>query len=314
LHLIAESSELGAPEWKTAMELASIDNPPARPAPHPICLLIPSADEDELQDLTDDIRAHGLIDPIVLFEGMILDGRNRATACERAGVAPRYAQFRGGREDALILVISHNLKRRHLTKQAIAEALVGAEDFNLHYALAGPAAAAEAAAADGPEPHFVIKITEPKTASSRKLAQAAGGVVSHAMIAATRKVKEKGEPELHEAVKRGRIGVQDAAKVADLLPEQQKAIALSPKPRKAAAEAAEAEKIAASSPGGGEPRSAGGRHASLRKAWEGAKALRDLWQTADDRTKEWFIDAILFESDDPGETGRARSSGEALSG
>ena len=296
------------------MELASIDNPPARPAPHPICLLIPSADEDELQDLTDDIRAHGLIDPIVLFEGMILDGRNRATACERAGVAPRYAQFRGGREDALILVISHNLKRRHLTKQAIADALVGAEDFNLHYTLAGPAVEKEAAAADGPETQSVIKITEPKTASSRKLAQAAGRVVSHVMIAATRKVKEKGEPELQEAVKRGRIGVQDAAKVADLLPEQQKAIALSPKPRKAAAEAAEAEKIAASRPGGGEPRSAGDRHASLRKAWEGAKALRDLWQTADDRTKEWFIDAILFESDEPGETGRARSSGEALSG
>jgi ParB-like chromosome segregation protein Spo0J len=296
------------------MELASIDNPRARPGPHPICLLIPSADEDELQDLTDDIRAHGLVDPIVLFEGMILDGRNRATACERAGVAPRYAQFRGGREDALVLVISHNLKRRHLTKQAIADALVGAEDFNLHYTLAEPVVEKEAAAADGPETQSVIKITEPKTASSRKLAQAAGRVVSHVMIAATRKVKEKGEPELQEAVKRGRIGVQDAAKVADLLPEQQKAIALSPKPRKAAAEAAEAEKIAASRAGGGEPRSAGDRHGSLRNAWEGAKALRDLWQTADDKTKEWFIDAILFESDEPGETGRAQSSREALSG
>ena len=29
---------------------------------------MPSADEDELQSLTDDIRAHGLLDPIVLFE------------------------------------------------------------------------------------------------------------------------------------------------------------------------------------------------------------------------------------------------------
>jgi ParB-like chromosome segregation protein Spo0J len=298
------------------MELTPIDNPPARPCPHPICLLIPSADEDELQDLTDDVRAHGLIDPIVLFEGMILDGRNRSAACERAGVEPRYAQFRGGREDALILVISHNLKRRHLTKQAIADALVAAEDFNLHYTLTEPAVEKEAAAAadEGPETQSVIKITEPKTASSRKLAQAAGRVVSHVMIAATRKVKEKGEPELQEAVKRGRIGVQDAAKVADLLPEQQKAIALSPKPRRAAAEAAEAEKITASPAGGGEPRSVGDRHAALHKAWEGAKALRGLWQTADDRTKEWFIDAILFESDEPGETGRARSSGEALSG
>src|SRR5271169_2537615 len=139
------------------MELASINNPPARPAPHPICLLIPSADEDELQDLTADIRAHGLIDPIVLFEGMILDGRNRATACERAGIAPRYVHFGGGREDALILVVSHNLKRRHLTKQAIADALVAAEDFNLHYMLAEPAAAEEAAD-DGPEAQSVIKI------------------------------------------------------------------------------------------------------------------------------------------------------------
>jgi ParB-like chromosome segregation protein Spo0J len=172
------------------MKLTPVDDPPAPPRPHPICLVIPPADEDELQDLTDDIRAHGLIDPIVLFEGMILDGRNRAAACRRAGVAPRYVQFGGGREDALILVISHNLKRRHLTKQGVADALVAAEDFNLHYRLAG--LVVDEKAAEPPEAGPVIKITEPKTASSRKLAQVIGGLVSHAMIAATRKVKEKG--------------------------------------------------------------------------------------------------------------------------
>jgi ParB-like chromosome segregation protein Spo0J len=298
LHLVSESPELGALEQQDSKELTVIDNPPARPAPHPICLLIPSADDDQLQDLTDDIRAHGLIDPIVLFEGMILDGRTRAAACERAGIGARYVQFEGGREDALILVISHNLKRRHLTKQAIADALVAAEDFNLQYVLAEPAAAAKAA--EGREAQSVIKITEPKTASSRKLAQAAGGVVSHVMIAATRKVKETGEPELQEAVKRGRIGVQDAAKVADLLPEQQKAIAESPKPRRAAAEAAEAAKNAASR-AGAEPKSERDRHAALRKAWEAAKALRGIWDTADDRTKEWFIGSVLFDSDEAGE-------------
>jgi ParB-like chromosome segregation protein Spo0J len=278
------------------MELTPIDNSPARPAPHPICLLIPSADEYELQDLSDDIRAHGLIDPIVLFEGMILDGRNRSVACERAGVAPRYVQFGGGREDALILVISHNLKRRHLNKQSIADALVAAEDFNLHYTLAEPAASLSDAESRGAQ--SVIKITEPKTASSRKLAQAAGRVVSHAMIAATRKVKERGEPELQEAVKRGRIGVQDAAKAADLPPEIQKAIGVSPKPRRAAAEAAEVAKNAASGAGGAEPKSEGDRHAALRKAWDGAKALRGLWKTADGRTKEWFVGAVLFESEE----------------
>ena len=289
------------------MKLTPIDNPSERPSPHPICLLIPPADEYELQDLADDIRAHGLIDPIVLFEGMILDGRNRAAACERAGVEPRYVQFGGGREDALILVVSHNLKRRHLTKQAIADALVAAEDFNLHYTLAGPAAdmAGAAEAADTPEAKSVIKITEPKTASSRKLAQAIGGLVSHVMIAATRKVKQKGEPELQEAVKRGRIGVQDAAKAADLPPAQQKAIAASPKPRRAAAEAAEAAKNAPRAGGV----KAGGRdpHAAMRKAWEGAKALRSLWETADDRTREWFVGAVLFESGEAAEAGQAGS-------
>ena len=291
------------------MKLTPIDNPPARPNPHPICLLIPSADEYELQDLTEDIRAHGLIDPIVLFEGMILDGRNRAAACERADVAPRYAQFAGCREDALIWVVSHNIKRRHLTKQAIADALVAAEDFNLHYTLE-PAPKIEAAeeAADARGAKSVIKITEPKTASSRKLAEAAGGVVSHVMIAATRKVKEKGEPELQEAVKRGRIGVQDAAKVADLSPEQQKAIAASPKPRRAATEAAEAAKSAAARDADAEARSVGDRYAALRKAWEGAKALRGLWETADNRTKERFVGAVLFEFDEAAEADRAKWS------
>ena len=261
------------------MELAPIENPSTRPAPHPICLLVPSADEDELQDLTDDIRAHGLIDPIVLFEGMILDGRNRAAACERAGVAPRYVHFGGGREDALILVISHNLKRRHLTKQAIADTLVEAEDFNLHYELGEPAT----------HPDIKMSAQTTKTASSRELAKAAGGAVSREMINATRKVKEKAEPELREAVRRGRIGVQDAARVADLPPDQQKAIAASPKPRRAANVAIEAATAVRSASGEEDPRVA------LRKAWEKATVLRRLWKAADNGTRDWFMEAVWFD-------------------
>ncbi|MBV9286400.1 MAG: hypothetical protein JO288_01015 [Hyphomicrobiales bacterium] len=132
------------------------------------------------------------------------------------------------------------------------------------------------------------------------MARAAGGVVSHVMIAAARKVKEKSEPELQEAVRRGRIGVQDAAKAADLPPERQRAIALSPKPRKAAADAAEAAKFASSHVSGAEPGGGGDRQEALRKAWEGAKALRGLWETADGRTREWFVGAVLFETDEAG--------------
>jgi hypothetical protein len=132
---------------------------------------------------------------------------------------------------------------------------------------------------------------KPKTVSSRELARAAGGAVSREMINATRKVKERAEPELREAVKKGRIGVQDAAKAADLPPEQQKAIAASPKPRRAAKAATEAAQnaTARSASGDGDPR------AALRKAWEKATALRRLWEAADNRTREWFMGAVWFD-------------------
>ena len=263
------------------MNLTPSYHPPEPPDPHPICLLVPSADEDELQNLTDDIRAHGLLDPIVLFENRILDGRNRAIACEIAGIAPRYVEFEGAREEALMFVVSHNLKRRHLTKQAISDTLVEAEDFNLHYELGEPAAQSD----------IKMSVQKPRTASSRELAKAAGGAVSREMINATRKVKEKAEPELQAAVKKGRIGVQDAAKAADLPPEQQRAIAASPKPRRAAREAAEAAKNP--TPGGqGDPR------AALGKAWKKATALRRLWEAADNRTREWFMGVVWSNLDE----------------
>jgi hypothetical protein len=220
----------------------------------------------------------------VLFEKRILDGRNRAAACASAGVTPRYVEFEGTREEALMFVVSHNLKRRHLTKQAIADTLVEAEDFNLHYELGEPAT----------RPDIKMSAQKPKTASSRELAKAAGGAVSREMINATRKVKEKAIPELREAVKKGRIGVQDAAKAADLPPERQKAIAASPKPRRAAQVAIEAadNATARSSSDEGDPR------AALGKAWEKAIALRRLWGAADNTTREWFMGVVWLDVND----------------
>jgi len=248
-----------------------------------------------LQNLTEDIRAHGLHDPIVLFERRILDGRSRAIACESAGVVPRYVEFHGTREEALMFVVSHNLMRRHLTKQAIADTFVEAEDFNLHYEL------------DEPTRPSDIKMSAPKprTASSRELAKAAGGAVSREMINATRKVKEKAEPELQEAGKKGRIGVQDAAKAADLPAEQQKAIAASPKPRRAAQLAIEIAKNATTPAANCES----DYRTALRKAWEKATTLRRLWEDADDGTREWFMDVVRLDLNEANHGTRRASVG-----
>ena len=108
------------------------------------------------------------------------------------------------------------------------------------------------------------------------------------------------------AVKKGRIGVQDAAKAADLPREQQRAVAASPKPRRAANEAIEAAKNATATSASGEqdPR------AALRKAWEKATALRRLWEAADSGTREWFMGAVWSDLSDADP--RRRSAIESL--
>jgi hypothetical protein len=85
---------------------------------HPLAAIFPMLPDDELQDLADDIKAHGLIQPIAIceYEGedTILDGRNRYAACKIAGVEPRFERISGG--DIRPVVAAANLKRRHLSK------------------------------------------------------------------------------------------------------------------------------------------------------------------------------------------------------
>jgi len=82
---------------------------------HPLAELFPLLAEQDLQDLAGDIQTSGLKAPITIYEGKILDGRNRYRACALAGVEPRIRQFPEG-EDALAFVLSVNLHRRHLTE------------------------------------------------------------------------------------------------------------------------------------------------------------------------------------------------------
>jgi ParB-like chromosome segregation protein Spo0J len=83
---------------------------------HPLANMFPSLLGAEIATLAADIKKHGLREPIVRYEGMILDGRNRYRACLRAGVAPRYQEITfADRAAAIAYVISANIHRRHLT-------------------------------------------------------------------------------------------------------------------------------------------------------------------------------------------------------
>jgi len=83
--------------------------------PHRFAEIFPMLSDEELQDLAKNIKERGLQEPITLYNGEILDGRNRYSACRIAAVTPKMKVFNGTDEEALQFVASHNLHRRHLT-------------------------------------------------------------------------------------------------------------------------------------------------------------------------------------------------------
>ena len=80
---------------------------------HPLAEIFPLMPYEEIAALAHDITDHGVKSKITLYEGKILDGRNRYRACEIAGVEPKFVEFDG--DDALAHVVSLNLHRRQLT-------------------------------------------------------------------------------------------------------------------------------------------------------------------------------------------------------
>ena len=85
---------------------------------HPLCSLFPPCSEEEFEALKTSIAEHGLFDPIVLFDGKILDGANRYRAvCElrESGkdIELKTIEFTGN--DPVKFVTSKNLHRRHLS-------------------------------------------------------------------------------------------------------------------------------------------------------------------------------------------------------
>lgn len=183
---------------------------------HPICLRFPAMTDAEFDALVEDIRANGLEEDIVMFEGMILDGRHRHGGCLLAGVAPRFTEFKGTRAQAIRFSTSKNVKRRHLTESQ--RAALAAEEA---VALEAEDATTDAKNHEIPEkktstPRGTEVPDAPKKPAHRprKSRNEDAAKDNNVSVRSTQRARNvlAADPELHEQVKAGEITVKEAEK------------------------------------------------------------------------------------------------------
>lgn len=101
---------------------------------HPAADILPMISDEEIAKLGEDIKKNGLKQPIIFqhadgddAKALLLDGRNRLEAMERAGISLSGCIDKIYRtDDPVALIISLNIKRRHLTKEQQADLVVAA--------------------------------------------------------------------------------------------------------------------------------------------------------------------------------------------
>lgn len=148
-----------------------------------------------LTQLAADLGKNGCHTPVVLFEGQILDGRNRIAAAEIAGLDELPTTEYTG-TDPTLYVLSLNLHRRHLTKDQLVE--LGLKLETMFEGRMGRPTNEEVASNDA---------TFGK--SSALVAEALGGAISTKTFERGKAVVER-SPDLWNDVKRGARSISDA--------------------------------------------------------------------------------------------------------
>lgn len=95
---------------------------------HPCALVFPPMGDEEYREFKEDISGQGLIDPIIIFQGKILDGRHRYNACRDLQIDVWGRKWEGGMSP-MDYVLSKNLHRRNLTPAQRATAAAKALDY-----------------------------------------------------------------------------------------------------------------------------------------------------------------------------------------
>ena len=175
---------------------------------HPAADLFPMFGDDEFQSLVNDIKENGLLDPIYLFDGKILDGRNRYKACTVAGVEPKTVTWVDRGSGPISWVLSKNFQRRDMTKSQKAAVAVEAEALFAIEAKERMAAAGASAAPGRPADKGDQKVDQVRAPQSLDQAGDLLGV-NRQYVSDAKKLRETA-PETYEKVKAGTVTIQEA--------------------------------------------------------------------------------------------------------
>ena len=173
----------------------------ARMKVHPAANLFPMLEGAAFAELVADVKANGLREPITLYEGKILDGRNRARACVKAKVCPRTRVWKG--TDPLAYVVSLNLARRHLTESQ--RAMVAARLVQTS--------------------HGGDRRSSGRSAVRSQDQAAAELSTSARSVRQAKRVIERADPELVAAVESGHVAVSLAEQISDRPVREQRKVA-----------------------------------------------------------------------------------------
>lgn len=173
---------------------------------HPLSALLPLLEGDEYKSLCEDIQRNGLHHKIWLYEGKIIDGRNRYRACLETRTAPLFRHW-DGKGNPVDFVVGLNIHRRMMATGQ--RAMVAAKLARMRQGGRGEL---------------------PQNCGKYSQAEAAALLnVSERTVNKAVRILKHGIPGLADLVGKGQVGLDDACTIADRpVPDQEDLVAQGP--------------------------------------------------------------------------------------
>lgn len=170
------------------------------PKIHPAADIFPRMTGPAFDALVESIRENGQQEPVVFWQGQLIDGRNRLAACEVLGIEATDWEIDDD-ADPVAYSINANLHRRHLSESQ--RSIVAAKIATLKNGEVG----------NGRE--VGVSIDTPTRADAADLLN-----VSTASVSRAKSIIKDGSQSLVDAVSSGEISVNQAANLVKAVPDK----------------------------------------------------------------------------------------------